>query len=131
MHLQIGITTIGCISMTNPEQPTVRERVKAIAHEMLSGGVTPDQMREFRSELSGLMWTANDARTAREIAFKKRLAEMRATTKSAVDARLQAENGPEYADWQEAVNVCEAVLEMMRTCRDNLKSLDTEMGLSR
>ena len=110
---------------------TVREQVREIQHHMIAGGLQPEDIREFKTKFTGMLGIANEARLQAEIRFRKRVLEIRPTMKSKADAELQAMTEPVYEAWQQAVNVCESIMEMNRTCRDNLKSLDSEIGLSR
>lgn len=119
----------GSTNMT--DRATVRERVARIQKAMVHGNLQPSDIREFRAELSGMLGIANEARLQAEIQYRHRLMEIRQTTKSKADAEIQAMGEPAYEAWQQAINVCESIMEMSRSCRDNLRSLDAEIGLER
>lgn len=110
---------------------TVRERVKEIQKSMIAGNLQPSDIRSFKAELSGMLGIANEARLQAEVQYRRRMQEIRQSAKSKADAELQAMTEPAYEAWQQAINVCESIMEMNRTCRDNLRSLDAEIGLER
>ena len=108
---------------------SIRERIKAIAAQMLGGKSDPSALREFEVALAGLLWSINDELRASELAF--RLVILDADAKTAAGKRQIAEASPEYARLLEAKATHESAMEMLRTCRSSVRSVSEEMRLQR
>jgi hypothetical protein len=113
------------------EKPSIRERVHEIGTAMVSGDPSPAEARQHEVALSGLLSHINRAVIGAELAYKKKLAELAMTSKSAASARMHAEATPEFAEWLEAKVTRESALEMLRTLRSFGRSLSDEMRLQR
>lgn len=109
---------------------TIRSRVAELG-ALLQGDPTPAQVRDAEQELAGRL--PNIAKAVREadIAYKRVLLDAFRVEGTQNRAKLVAETQPEFAAWQEAKDTERAVMEMIRTCRSTLKSLDGEMRLAR
>jgi hypothetical protein len=108
---------------------TIRDRIKSIATQMLSSKPTPAALREFEVSLAGLLWSINDEVCAAELEFRK--AVLVANSKTAAGKKQIAEAGPEFARLIEARATHESCMEMLRTCRSNVRSVSEEMRLQR
>ena len=110
---------------------TIRERVKAIQKELRDGALTPDLTRESLVMLTALLGNVVDEVRDREIEYKGVLLECRRTEGKANWARILAETSPQYARYREAADTKLLVVEMIRSCRTYLRSLDEEMRLAK
>lgn len=102
---------------------TIRERIKAISSQMLTGPRTPSELSEFEVALAGLLSHVNDELTDSELAFRK--AVLAAEASSAVGKRQIAQAGPEYARFLEAQATYKSCDQMLKTCRSAIR-LKTE-----
>jgi hypothetical protein len=110
---------------------SLRDRIAVIGTAMLSGDPSPAQVREHEITLAGLLAAVNKAEVGAEIAFKRKLADLRAESASNADAKLYAEASVEYQDWRETISAQKSVMEMLRTCRSFGRGLSDEMRLQR
>lgn len=106
-------------------------RLSQIQEAMAKGDPTPAQVRKYEMTLCGLVGLLAKEETLAEIAFKKVLAATRPTAKSAADALMIAEAQPAYAEWRQAEMQHRNCYQMIMTCRNHGRSLDTEMRLQR
>ena len=110
---------------------TIRERVKEIQRDLRAGNLMPAQVREHELELSGLLGNVLEELREADLAYKTVLLRCLSGEEAANRARIRAEVSPEYQRAREAKDTKELVLEMKRSCKAYLRSLDTEMSLSR
>ena len=110
---------------------TIRDRVRKIQGELRDGALTPDLTRESLVQLTALLGNVHDEQRAAEHAFKVVLLECMQTYAKANRARIAAEVSPEYQRAREAHDTAELVVEMIRSCKAYLRSLDQEMQLAR
>ncbi len=110
---------------------SIRERIAEIGVAMLKGDPSPAQVRDHEVTLAGLLSATNKALTGAELAYKRKLAEIRGTVKTAAEARMLAEATDQYADLIEAKAAKDSVMEMLRTCRSHQRSLSEEMRMTR
>jgi hypothetical protein len=112
-------------------EPTIRERVRKIQANLRDGALTPDMARESLVTLTALMGNVNDEQRAADHDYKTVLLRCLEAHTKANRARIEAEVSPEYQRAREAKDTGALVLEMMRSCRAYLRSLDEEMRLAR
>jgi|GEM_PF-2434834 len=110
---------------------TIRERIRGIQKELRDGALTPDLARESLVELTALMGNVNDEMRLADLDYKKLLLTMLRTHEKANRARIEAETTGEYSRAREAKDTRDLVIEMVRSCKAYLRSLDEEMRLSR
>lgn len=110
---------------------TVRERVREIQRDLRDGALTPDMARESLVTLTALLGNVNDAQRVADGAYKAILLQCFEVEKKANRARMVAETKPEYLAAREAKDCETLVVEMIRSCRAYLRSLDEEMRLAR
>lgn len=110
---------------------TVRERVKQIQKELRDGALTPDMARESLVTLTALIGNVQDEQREADHEYKQVLLESMRTEAKANRARIVAECSPQYQRAREAKDVATLVVEMIRSCRAYLRSLDEEMRLSK
>lgn len=111
--------------------PTVRERVRRIQAELRDGALTPDLARESLVTLTALLGNVNDEQRLADAAYKRVLLTAMESERKANRARIVAETSPEYDRAREAKDTERLVVEMIRSCRAYMRSLDEEMRLSR
>lgn len=114
--------------MTNP---SVRERVKVIQLELRRGALPPDTVRESLITLTSLLGNVNQECVDADVAYKTVLLAAFQSEETANRAKIRAEISPEYRRAREAQNCRELVLEMIRSCRAYIRSLDEEMRLAK
>lgn len=112
-------------------QPTIRERIKKIQAELRDGALSPDLARESLVTLTALLGNVTDECRFREMDYKRHLLECYRQEDTANRAKLVAETSPQYDMYLEGRNTRELVVEMIRSCRAYLRSLDEEMRLAR
>lgn len=113
------------------EAVTIRERIKAVQHELGVGALTPDLTRESLVRLTALLGNVHDEQRAADHEYKVVLLKCLDSDEAANRAKIRAEVSPEYQRAREAKDTAELVTEMIRSCKAYLRSLDTEMQLAR
>ena len=108
---------------------SIRDRIKRIASEMLSGKPTPAALSEFEVSLAGLLSHVNDEVTEAELAFRKAI--LAADAKTAAGKRQIAEAGEEYARLLEAKATYDTCHQLLMTCRNTVRRATEEMRASR
>ena len=112
-------------------QPTVRDMVHAIQKQLRDGALTPDMARESLVQLTALYGNCLDEAREAEAAYKVVLLGHLSMEKRANRAKMHAEASPEYGRYREAVDVKQLVVEMARSCKAFMRSLEEELRLSR
>lgn len=110
---------------------TIRERVRKIQANLRDGALTPDMARESLVHLTAMLGNVNDEQRAADIDYKRVLLAAYESEKKANRARMVAETSSEYQRAREAKDCGSLVVEMIRSCRAYLRSLDEEMRLAR
>ena len=87
--------------------------------------------RESLVTLTGLLGYIGQEVRESDLAYKRELQRCLLAHAKANRARIEAETSPEYARMLEAKGAEREVVEMIRSCRAYLRSLDEEMRLSR
>jgi hypothetical protein len=104
---------------------TIRERVRVIAADMLSGKPTPQALSEFEVSLAGLLSHVNDEVCEAEIEF--RVAVLEADAKTAAGKTQIAEAGPTFRRLMEAQTLQKSCSQMLTTCRSAIRLKTEEM----
>lgn len=110
---------------------TVREMVREMQAEILKSDLQPHRQRELLAKLSALIGNCNEEIRKADAAYSAVLLEMLNGNEAANRARIRAEITPEFARRCEARDTKELVVELVRSLKYMLKSLDEEMRLSR
>ena len=105
--------------------------VRRIQGELRQGALTPDLTREALVMLTALLGNVNDEQRVADAAYKAVLLAYLESDEAANRARIRAEVSPEYQRAREAKDTREVVVEMIRSCKAYLRSLDEEMRLAR
>lgn len=110
---------------------TIRERVKVIQKNLRDGALTPDLTRESLVMLTALLGNVHDEQREADHEYKVILLRCLDADEAANRARIRAEVTPQYQRAREAKDTAELVVEMIRSCKAYLRSLDQEMQLAR
>lgn len=111
--------------------PSIRDRIKQIQKDLLSTAKTPDQVRNALIVLSSLYGHVTDEQRAADHEYKLVLLGCLQTHDKANRARIAAEVTPQFQRAREAKDTADLVVEMIRSCKAYLRSLDEEMRLAR
>mgnify|MGYP001370628379 CR=1 FL=1 len=109
---------------------TVREMVHE-AQVTLRGELTPTDARALLVRLSSLLGNCNDECREADLAYAHVLLAAYGTEETANRATIRAQCSPEYARLRVAKDTRALVLEMSRSLKAYLRSLDEEMRLAK
>lgn len=112
-------------------EPTIRERISKIQAELGVGALTPDLARESLVRLTSLLGNVNAEQRKADHEYKLVLLGCMAGGEPANRARIRAEVSEQYQRAREAKDTASLVVEMIRSCKSYLRSLDEEMRLAR
>jgi hypothetical protein len=110
---------------------TIRERIRTIQRDLRDGALSPDMARESLVTLTAILGNVNDEQRQADHDYKVVLLTCLEADEAANRARIRAEVSPEYQRAREAKDTKDLVVEMIRSCKAFLRSLDEEMRLSR
>lgn len=110
---------------------SVRERIAAIQRDLRDGALTPDLARESLVQLTALLGNVSDEQRVADGEYKQVLLDAMRSESKANRARIVAETSPQYQRARTAKDTQTLVIEMIRSCRAYLRSLDEEMKLAR
>ena len=110
---------------------TVRERIKAIQAQLGTGTITPEGARTALVQLTSLLGNVHDEQRAADHDYKLVLLGCLQGDEAANRARIRAEVTPQFQRAREARDTAVLVVEMIRSCKVFLRSLDEEMRLQR
>ncbi len=110
---------------------TIRDRVKDAQRECLAGELTPARAREILIELSALYGNILQEIREADHAYAVVLLRCLDAAEAASRAKIRAETSPEYLRKREAHDCRDVALEMIRSLKVMLRSLDEEMRLAR
>jgi hypothetical protein len=110
---------------------SVRDRIKEIQKNLAIGALTPDMARESLVRLTALMGNVHDEQRAADHEYKLVLLGCLQGDEAANRARIRAEVTPQYQRSREAKDLADLVIEMIRSCKSYLRSLDEEMRLAK
>ena len=111
---------------------SVRDFVKAIQRELRdSADLLPDRASELLNQATALLGNCNDELRTADQEYKRILLHCLRTAEKANRAKIEAETGPQYARWQEARDVKDLTVEMIRSLKVFIRSKQEEMRLSR
>jgi hypothetical protein len=110
---------------------TIRERIKGIQAELANGALTPDLARESLVRLTALLGNVHDAQRKADHEYKLVLLGCLQGKKAANRARIEAEVTPQFQTAQEMKDLANLVIEMIRSCKSYMRSLEEEQRLTR
>lgn len=110
---------------------SIRERIKRIQADLRDTAKTPELVREALVVLTALLGNVNDEQRDADHEYKLVLLGCLQSDEAANRARIRAEVTPQYQRAREAKDTAVLVVEMIRSCKSYLRSLDEEMRLQR
>ena len=110
---------------------TIRDRIAKHQRELRDGALTPDMTREALIQLTALFGNVMEEQRAADHLYKLVLLNAYKTEETVNRAKLVAEVSPEYQRAAEARDTGRLVLELIRSCKRYLQSLDEEMRLAK
>lgn len=110
---------------------TIRDLVNGIAIELRDKDLPPSSVRSHLMTLSGLLSACVLRTRQTELAYKRVLVQCMKEHGAANKGEMVAQTTEQFEAFREAKDVERMCVEMMRSCKAFLKSLDTEIGLSR
>jgi hypothetical protein len=111
---------------------SVRDLVRSIQAEMRRCvDISPTRASEMLTQATALLGNCNDELRAADQAYKQILLHCLRTSEKANRAKIEAETSPQYARWQEARDVKDLTVEMIRSLKVFIRSKDEEMRLAR
>lgn len=108
---------------------SIRDRVRAIAAQMVNGNTTPDRLSDFEVVLAGLLSAVNDECCYAEIEFRGAILD--ADAKTAAGKRQIAEGGPAFKRLMEAKTTQASCDQMLKTCRSAIRLRTEELRMTR
>jgi hypothetical protein len=109
---------------------SIRDRIRLLQAQAITGAITPQQVRENLMLLTGLFGSVLDEHREADAAYMRVVIRYIELGDPVNKAELRASISPEYARAREAKDTERLVLEILRGCKRYLESLDTEMRLS-
>ncbi len=100
----------------------LREIIVSIQNEVLSDELLPDRAAELLKKLSALLGNINDKIVETEFEYSKELLRQLDLEQKANRAKIKAETSDEYLAKQEARNLKELVIEMIRSLKYFLRA---------
>jgi hypothetical protein len=110
---------------------TTTERLAEIQRDLLMPDAGPQTARKHLVTLTAMWGDFRADATRTDLAYKAVLGACRSTHKSAADARMAAEASEEYALARKAKDEEAFCLELIRSCKAAMRSIDEEMRLAR
>jgi hypothetical protein len=109
---------------------SIRDRIAKIQKDLRDGAVTPDMAREHLIQLTALYGNVMDEQRDADHEYKLVLLGCLQSDEAANRARIRAEVTPQYQRARAAKDMEKLVIELIRSCKKYLSSLDEEMRLS-
>lgn len=110
---------------------TVRGMVAAAQVELRDSDLAPARARVLLVQLSALLGNCNDEIRRADAAYADVLLQHLDSETKANRARIRAEGTPEFQRKQEARDTKELVIELVRSLKYLLRSIEEEMRLAR
>ena len=115
----------------NTPKLTVRDIIKDIQKEVQRGDLKAPRAAEILTELAALIGNCNDEIRNRDMEYNKKLLVCLETEEKANRAKIKAEISPEYQAKREARDTKELAIELIRSIKYFLKSLEEEKQTSK
>lgn len=109
---------------------SVRDMVREAQREIRDTELQPERARVLLSKLSALIGNCNDAIRQADAAYADVLLAALDAGGKANQAKMRAETSPEYAMKREARDTKELVIELVRSLKYYLRSIEEEMRLA-
>ncbi len=109
----------------------IHDRIAVIQKNLSDGALTPDMARESLVQLTALYGNVIEEARVSDIAYKQVLRAALYANEKANRAKIEAECSPEYARARAAKDVERVTLEMIRSLKTYMRSLEEELRLAR
>ena len=109
---------------------TVRDMVREAQKELRDADVQPERARQLLSHLSAIIGNCNDEIRVADAEYAIVLLQALDTEKKANRAKLRAECSKEFSRKREARDTKELVIELVRSLKYLLRSVEEEMRLA-
>ena len=109
----------------------LRDRIATIQGELANGALTPDLARESLVRLTALLGNVHDLQRKADHEYKLVLLGCMAGGEAANRARIRAEVSEQYQAARAAKDLADLVVEMIRSLKSYMRSLDEEARLAR
>lgn len=109
----------------------IRERITAIQGELANGALSPDLARESLVRLTALLGNVHDLQRKADHEYKLVLLGCMAGGEAANRAKIRAEVSEQFQTAQEMKDLASLVIEMIRSCKSYMRSLEEEQRLTR
>ena len=109
---------------------SIRDRIKVLQAQAITGAITPQQVRENLMLLAALLGAVLDEHREADAAYTRVVIRYIELGDPVNKAELRASISPEYARSREARDTEKLTLEMIRAAKTFLQSLDSEMRLT-
>jgi hypothetical protein len=106
-------------------------RIQAIQGQLADGALSPDLARESLVKLTALLGNVNALVRQTDHEYKLVLLGAMKGQKAASRARIEAETSGQYQRAREAGDTADLVVEMIRSLKQYMRSLDEEARLAR
>jgi hypothetical protein len=103
--------------------------VKSAHREMLKGDILPARQRELQTQLTALLGNVNEEIREADALYASVLLDIMTTEQKANRARIVAETTPAFHRKREARDTKELIVEMLRTLRQNMRSMSDELRM--
>ena len=110
---------------------TIRDKIAEIQQELLQGDILPQRGRELLVTLTALLGNVNAEIREADAEYSIVLLAALDSTEAANKAKIRAEITPEFARKREARDTHQLVVEMSRSLKYLLRSVEAEMQLTR
>lgn len=106
-------------------------RIQCIQGELANGALSPDLARESLVKLTALLGNCHDVQRKADHEYKLVLLGCMAGGEAANRARIRAEVSEQYQSARHAKDTADLVVEMIRSLKQYMRSLDEEARLAR
>lgn len=110
---------------------TVRQMIRGMQGEILSGDLLPDRAADMLAQLTALIGNCGEALLDADLAYKRVYLGFLDTEEAASRAKIRAECSPEYRAMREAQNTKELCVELVRSLKRYLQTKSDEMRMTR
>lgn len=107
-----------------------RELYKTFRERMSRGSLSPKEASDIIVRLSAIMGNYSDALLDKQMAFNEKKAECLEKIKSVAKAQVMAECSKEYRDFQEIKGERENIVEMIRSLKYYMRSMEDDFRSS-
>ena len=109
------------------ETLSLRDRIKEYQNEILAGNLQPQRTSEILLDISALLGNINDEITKRVMEYNSILLDLYTEEETANRAKIRADITPEYKAMRDAINTEKVAVELIRSLKYRLRTMDEEM----